>query len=128
MFQFLFKYPSSTFTNGQFVLLGAWPRWILWLAMLAAAAGLAWLASRLPRLPSGSRNWRAGIVLWVLESAMAVVLLLLLWQPAVTITALKPQQNRPLGPGHAHDPGALIGEGPQQSAYIADHKQQFVAF
>src|ERR1700685_4143480 len=94
MFQFLFKYPLSTFSNGRMVLLGTWPAWVLWMAILIAAAGLAWLvASRLPRLPSGVRNWRAGIAIWLLESLMAAVLLLLLWQPAVTITELKPQQN-----------------------------------
>ncbi len=94
MFQFLFKYPLSTFSNGQIVLLGPWPTWILWLAMLTAAAALAWLVgSRLPRLASGSRNWRAGTVIWLLESLMAAALLVLLWQPAVTITELKPQQN-----------------------------------
>jgi uncharacterized membrane protein len=94
MFQFLFKYPLSTFSNGRMVLVGTWPTWVLWVAILVAAAGLGWLvASRLPRLPSGARNWRAGIAIWLLESLMAAVLLLLLWQPAVTITELKPQQN-----------------------------------
>jgi uncharacterized membrane protein len=94
VFQFLFKYPLSTFSNGRMVLLGTWPAWVLGVAILIAAAGLAWLvASRLPRLPSGAWNWRAGIAIWLLESMMAAVLLLLLWQPAVTITELKPQQN-----------------------------------
>jgi uncharacterized membrane protein len=94
MFQFLFKYPSSTFSNGQLVLLSTWPRSVLWVLMLAVSAGLAWLVmSRLPRLPGGARNWRSGIVLALLESVMAAVLLLVLWQPAITVTALKPQQN-----------------------------------
>jgi uncharacterized membrane protein len=94
MFQFLFKYPLSTFANGQVMLLGAWPPWVLGIAILLAAAGLGWLvASRLPRLPSGARNWRRGIVIWSLESLLAALVLLLLWQPALTITELKPQQN-----------------------------------
>jgi uncharacterized membrane protein len=94
VFQFLFKYPLSTFSNGRMVLLGAWPAWVLWMAILVAAGGLAWLvASRLPRLPSGALNWRAGIVIWLLESLTAAVVLLMLWQPAVTIAELKPQQN-----------------------------------
>ena len=94
MFQFLFKYPLSTFSNGRMVLLGTWPAWVLWMAILMAAGGLAWLvATRLPRLPSGALNWRAGTVIWLLESLMAAVVLLLLWQPAVTIAELKPQQN-----------------------------------
>ena len=41
MFQFLFKYPAPIFSKGQFVLLGAWPKWVLFLLILAAAAGLA---------------------------------------------------------------------------------------
>jgi uncharacterized membrane protein len=94
VFQFLFKYPPSTFSNGQIVLLGPWPAWILWLAILTAAAALAWLVgSRLARLASSPRNWRAGAVIWLLESLMAAAVLLLLWQPAVTVTELKPQQN-----------------------------------
>ena len=40
----------------------------------------------------GVRNWRAGII-WLLQSAVAALMLLLLWQPAITIAELKPQQN-----------------------------------
>jgi hypothetical protein len=77
MFQFLFKYPLSTFANGRMVLLGTWPTWVLWIAILIAAAGLASLvASRLPRLPSGARNWRAGVAIRLLETLFAPELLL----------------------------------------------------
>ncbi|HXU19907.1 MAG TPA: vWA domain-containing protein, partial [Verrucomicrobiae bacterium] len=93
MFQFLFKYPAATFSKGQFVLLGPWPKWALLLAILAAAAGLGWLIrSRLPRAAPRLQSWRAGII-WLLQAALAIVVLILLWQPAITVAQLKPQQN-----------------------------------
>ena len=93
MFQFLFKYPAPTFSKGQFVLLGPWPKWALLLAVLAAAASLGWLIhSRLPRAAPKLQNWRAGII-WLLQAALATLVLILLWQPAITVAQLKPQQN-----------------------------------
>ena len=38
------------------------------------------------------RNWRAGVI-WLLQSAVAALMLLLLWQPAIMVAELKPQQN-----------------------------------
>ena len=61
MFEFLFKYPVSIFSKGEFVLLGAWPKWVLVLLVLAAAAGLgaadslALAASRCARFETGAR-------------------------------------------------------------------------
>jgi uncharacterized membrane protein len=93
MFQFLFKYPASTFSKGQFVLLGWWPRWILVLLIVAAGVGFALLIrARLPEAAPKLRSWRAG-ALWLLEFALTALLLLLLWQPAITVAELKPQQN-----------------------------------
>jgi uncharacterized membrane protein len=93
MFQFLFKYPISIFSKGEFVLLGAWPKWILFLLVLGTAAGLGWwIRARLPGAVPGVRRWRAG-VLWLLQSFLAGLLLVLLWQPAITVAELKPQQN-----------------------------------
>ena len=40
MFELLFNYPRSVFSKGEFVLLGAWPKWVL-VVLLVAAAG-AW--------------------------------------------------------------------------------------
>jgi uncharacterized membrane protein len=93
MFEFLFKYPSAIFAKGELTLLGAWPRWILFALILAASAGLAWrMYSRLPEAVSNMRTWRAGLI-WLLQSALVAVVLLLLWQPALTVAELKPQQN-----------------------------------
>ncbi len=93
MFEFLFKYPPEVFSKGSFVLLGTWPRWILLLLVLAAAALLAWpLWKKRSSLEPSLRGARA-VILWVLQTGLAALLLLLLWQPAISVAALKPQQN-----------------------------------
>ena len=93
MFEFFFKYPRSVYARGQFAFLGAWPKWILILLILAAAAGLAWLIrDRVARSESVVRGWRVWLI-WGFETLMVTILLMLLWQPAITIAELKPQQN-----------------------------------
>ena len=93
MFQFLFKYPIPVFTRGHFVLLSAWPAWLLPVFIAIAGGGLAllirWrLRDAAPRL----RSWRAWIV-WLMQWATLALLLLLLWQPAITVSELSSQQN-----------------------------------
>jgi len=93
MFEFFLKYPRSAYERGHFALLGAWPHWALALAILAAAALLAWLIrARMAQAAHVMRGWRA-VVVWALQSLLAALLLLLLWQPAITVAELKPQQN-----------------------------------
>ncbi|HEX3748155.1 MAG TPA: vWA domain-containing protein [Bryobacteraceae bacterium] len=93
MFEFLFKYPRSAYIRGQFALLGAWPKWLLVLLIVAAVAGLAWLIrSRLAEAAPVMRSWRAGVI-WVLQSLLVALILVLLWHPAITVAELKPQQN-----------------------------------
>jgi uncharacterized membrane protein len=93
MFEFFFKYPRSVYSRGQFALLGAWPKWVLALLIVAAAAGLAWLIrSRLADAAPALRSWRAWVI-WGLQSVLAAVVLVLLWQPAITVAELRPQQN-----------------------------------
>src|ERR1700727_1312262 len=93
MFEFFFKYPRSVYARGQFSLLGAWPRWMLLLLILAAAAGLAWLIrSRLAQAAPVMGGWRVWVI-WGLQTLLAAILLVMLWQPAITIAELKPQQN-----------------------------------
>jgi uncharacterized membrane protein len=93
MFEFLFKYPRYAYTRGQIALLGAWPHWILWLLIVAAATGLAWLIRRrMPEAAPVMRSWRVWVI-WGLETLMAAIVLVLLWQPAITVSELKPQQN-----------------------------------
>src|SRR5579863_1985369 len=93
MFELLFKYPRAVFSKGTFVLLGAWPWWAFVLFILAAGAGLGWLIrSKLPAASAQIRNWRASVI-WLLQFALAALVLLLLWQPAILVAELRPQQN-----------------------------------
>ena len=93
MFQLFFKYPIPVFSKGQFVLLGSWPVWILLLLIFASTVGLAVLIrSRLPQAAPTISKWRAGAV-WLLQSLLIATLLVLLWQPAITVAELAPQQN-----------------------------------
>jgi uncharacterized membrane protein len=93
MFEFLFKYPANVFSRGTFVLLGSWPRWLLYFAVAACAVGLTGLLfRRRHRLLPEFRHGRA-LIIGLLQWATLAILLLLLWEPAISVTALKPQQN-----------------------------------
>src|SRR5579862_157560 len=93
MFQFLFKYPSPVFTKGRFVLLSRWPGWLLPVLIVAFAAGLALLVRwRLRDATPKLQSWRAWMV-WGMQSVLVALILLLLWQPAITVSALSSQQN-----------------------------------
>jgi uncharacterized membrane protein len=93
VFEFFFKYPRSVYARGQFAFLGAGPKWMLALLIVAAALVLAWLIrSRLREAAPVMRGWRAWVI-WSLQTLLAAILLLLLWQPAITVAELKPQQN-----------------------------------
>ena len=93
MFEFLFKYPAGVFSKGTFVLLGGWPRWLLYAGFLAAAVALAasvyWRWRRSPSTLNRARTLTISALQW----ATLAVLLLLLWEPAISVTALRPQQN-----------------------------------
>lgn len=93
MFQLLFRYPSSVFTKGRFVLLGGLPAWLLILLIVLSASALAFfIRLRMRDAAPKLRTWRAGVI-WVLQSLMIGIVLLLLWQPAVTVAELSSQQN-----------------------------------
>ena len=93
MFQFLFKYPIPVFTKGRFVLLSTWPAWLLPIFIVTAVGALALLIRwRLRNAAPNLRNWRAWII-WLMQSSTLALLLLLLWQPAMTVGELSSQQN-----------------------------------
>ena len=93
MFSFLFKYPIPVFTKGKFILLGGWPGWLLLVLMVAAAASLgAVIRAQLPGASPLMQTWRAGVI-WGLQASLVALVLLLLWQPAMTVAELKLQQN-----------------------------------
>ncbi len=93
MFEFLFKYPAAVFSRGTFVLLGPWPGWMLAAAIFLAAALLAVAIRRKRTRLAAPLNISRMALVWGLQSALAAILLLLLWEPAISITALRPQQN-----------------------------------
>jgi uncharacterized membrane protein len=93
MFEFFLKYPRSVYAQGQFALLGAWPKWVLAVLIVAAAVALAWLIrSHRAQAAATVQGWRTWVI-WGLQTLLAAILLVLLWQPAITVAELKPQQN-----------------------------------
>ena len=87
MFELLFNYPLSVYRKAAFVFSSGWPAaWLVALLVLLAAtlAALLW-RRRLPRPRL--------LVLGALEWSVLALLLILLWQPALSVTVLKPQQN-----------------------------------
>src|SRR6266478_6108799 len=92
MFEFLFKYPQAVFSRGTIVLLGEWPMWLMVLAILAAGGGLAFLVWRRSKGSVRMAGLR-GATVWLLQTLLAALLLLMLWHPALSVATLRPQQN-----------------------------------
>ena len=94
MFEFFFKYPPTVFAKGDFALLARWPVWVLIVAVLGAAGGLGWAIWRSRKQWSpGLEQLRRPAAIWLLQSTLAGLVLLLLWRPAISVATLKPQQN-----------------------------------
>jgi uncharacterized membrane protein len=93
MFEFLFKYPSPVFTKGRLVFLSAWPVWGLAVLVLILSGLLAVMTYRRKAMAAPKlRTWRIW-VLWALQSGLLALILLLLWQPAMSVAALTSKQN-----------------------------------
>ena len=87
MFEFLFNHPFTVYRKGTLVLASGWPLWLLGVLVLAAAALVAWLFLRKPL------TWPRALALGSLQWSAIALLLLMLWQPALSVSQLKPQQN-----------------------------------
>src|SRR5712691_7224522 len=92
MFEFLFKYSSAVFNRGTFLFASGWPLWGLVVAIAAVGVGLAvWI------LRNSAGSPRVGgpraVLLWMLQTAVAAVLLTMIWHPALSVSALRAQQN-----------------------------------
>lgn len=74
------------------MLLGAWPKWLLAAAIVAAAVGLALLVKRRSTGSARVAGLRSAVV-WLLQTLLASILLLMLWHPALSVATLRPQQN-----------------------------------
>ena len=93
MFEVFFGYPLSLYRKGELVLLSPYPRW--WLAAAVVASALALAAAvwrRRARLAPGLTG-RRPVFVWLLQACLLALVLLLLWQPALRVSTLKPQQN-----------------------------------
>src|SRR5580692_10903065 len=93
MFEFLFKYPPTVFAKGSFVLLGEWPLWLLIGLLAVSALALGWVIWRRRRVIAPTMRGPRTAVVWILQSLLVCLLLFLLWQPALSIATLRPQQN-----------------------------------
>jgi len=91
MFELFFRQPLSVFQKGTFVFQSGWPVWLLGALVLAGAGLLAWFVWQKTRAAGWSVLRSA--TLWVLQSTMVAVLLLMLWQPGISVATLKKQQN-----------------------------------
>ena len=93
MFEWLFKYPPTVFLHGQLVLRSAWPRWLLALGVIVIGLLLAWvLRGRRAADTQLTGRWRLPLI-WLLQWSVAVLIMVLLWQPAIAISELVPQAN-----------------------------------
>jgi uncharacterized membrane protein len=89
MFEFLFKYSRTVYNQGSFVFLNAWPVWMLWAGVALAAAVFGFLIWR----QGGAANPVRSVIVALLQTALAALLLFMLWRPALSVSTLKPQQN-----------------------------------
>jgi uncharacterized membrane protein len=99
MFPLLFKYPSTVFAKGHLVFLSRWPVWLLPLLVMLVVVGLGVLIRhrlqqiRPYRNETPAMTHRRAWAVWGLQSALVALILLLLWQPALSVAELSSQQN-----------------------------------
>ena len=105
MFELLFRYSPAVYARAHWVLLGKWPGWLLAVLVVAFAVSLGWWLRRHLGWPwtgqstgrstgqsTGQSRGRVGAI-WALEVLVVALILVLLWQPALSVAELKPQQN-----------------------------------
>jgi uncharacterized membrane protein len=90
MFELLFKYPVTAFQKGDLLLLSRWPAWLLGVLVVIAAVALAYpIWRRRESVPVRVKP----VAIWLLQTTMVAIFLVLLWQPALSVATLRPQQN-----------------------------------
>lgn len=87
MFELLFNYPLAVYRKASFVFASGWPAALLAALLVILAAALAALLWR-RHLPPKRK-----LALAALQWGVLALLAVLLWQPALSVTVLKPQQN-----------------------------------
>ena len=91
MFELFFKYPFEAFAKGQVVLLGRWPVWLFMVSCWREPQ----LSPGRPSAPASRPRFDCSPfdVYGCLQTATLAMLLLMLWQPALSVATLRPQQN-----------------------------------
>ena len=94
MFEFLFlNIHLRRSAKAPSCYLGQWPLRLLIAAFVAAVLGLGWTIWRRRRAVAPTMRGPRTAVVWILQSLLVCLLLFLLWQPALSIATLRPQQN-----------------------------------
>jgi uncharacterized membrane protein len=89
LFELLFKYSRTTFEQGEFLFASGWPVWLLVVASLAVMTAVGYsLMQRRDSLNVGKLIVLAGI-----QTAMLTLVLVLLWQPALSSDRLRSEDN-----------------------------------
>ena len=90
MFETLFLYPSRLFSKGEFLFASGWPVWLLVVLSVGLIAGVLYLVFKQHGDNLKGLRW---VTIAALQAFVLCLLLFMLWQPALRVTALKPQQN-----------------------------------
>lgn len=90
MFESLFLYPARLFSKGELLFASGWPVWLLIVACLAIVVGIGFVVFQRHGANLKGARW---IVIAGLQALVLCLLLMMLWRPALRVTALKPQQN-----------------------------------
>jgi len=120
MFDFLFKYPAAVYQKASFVMLSGWPVWLLATLILVSGAALGWWYWTNRRTASERLRGVRGIAIWFFQWASIALLLTLLWQPALSVSALKPQQNVVSVLVDASKSMAIVEDGKTRAARAAE--------
>jgi uncharacterized membrane protein len=88
VFELLFAHPFWAYSAGRLTLAGAWPRWMLFVAIALVCAAIVvslWRRRHLglPRL----------LLLGGLQTALAILFLVLLWRPVLNVERVRDRQN-----------------------------------
>ena len=88
MFELLFKYSPWTFRAGRLSFSSSWPVWLLITLAIAGAALIGLSLLRRRHLSLARR-----LTLGLLQAAMLVILLIMLWQPVLRVERVKDREN-----------------------------------
>ncbi len=90
MFEFLFSQSPQTWQKGEFFFASGWSLWALAICIILVT-GLS--ASGLYRYRSAIKKSHLGIA-WILQSLVASLILLMLWQPSLRVNEVFDSENR----------------------------------